>query len=126
MKICVNEIWEDLGWCPLDSAFIKLRELRGIFFWRDKSSSSDLKQPPNLPSSSKEHSTECLVTLPDTFAGILTASPLPLNVKIEWKRGGERTPMTFFWRSAPNNYVWECSRFCYIFQLIMSLKSSVS
>ena len=82
MKICVDEIWEDLGWCPLDSAFIKLRELRGIFFWRDKSSSSDLKQPPNLPSSSKEHSTGCLVTLPDTFAGILTAYPFPLNVDL--------------------------------------------
>ena len=82
MKICMDEIWEDLGWCPLDSAFIKLRELRGIFFWRDKSSSSDLKQPPNLPSSSKEHSTECLVTLSDTFAGILTASPFPLNVDL--------------------------------------------
>ena len=82
MKICVDEIWEDLGWCPLDSAFIKLRELRGIFFCRDKSSSSDLKQPPNLPSSFKEHSTECLVTLPDTFAGILTASPFSLNVDL--------------------------------------------
>ena len=80
MKICVDEIWEDLGWCPLDSAFIKLRELRVLFFfWRDKSSSSDLKQPPNLPSSSKEHSTECLVTLPDTFLGYLL-HPLSLSM----------------------------------------------
>ena len=77
-----------MGRLRLVSAWFSIHQVAwaswSFFFWRDKS-----KQPPNLPSSSKEHSTECLVTLPDTFAGILTASPLPLNVKIEWKWGGE-------------------------------------
>lgn len=96
MKICVDEIWEDLGWCPLDSAFIKLLELRGIFFLAWQVFSSDLKQPPNLPSSSKEHSTECLVTLPDTFLGYLLH---PLSLSMLKLNGSE----------AEKEHQWRCS-----------------